>query len=102
MYRKEDFESVIFYSDKVLDLDKSNEMAYYYKGRAQHKIGKMQDALNNFNTAINLNPDFGEAYFNRGAINLYLKRKSSACEDLSKAKSLNVSGAAEAYRKNCQ
>jgi hypothetical protein len=65
-------------------------------------MGEIRDAVNNYNTAINLDPKFGEAYLHRGALNLYLKKKSAACNDLEMASKLNVQGASEAFRKNCK
>lgn len=102
MYRTEDYESVIFYSDKVLELRRNNAMAYYLKARAEQKLGNLRNALNNYNTAINLEPDFGEAYLHRGSVNLFFKRQANACKDLAKAKELGVAGAAEAHSKNCR
>lgn len=102
MYRTEDFKSAMFYSDKVLEINRNNTMAYYLKARSSQKLGNLRDALNNYNTVINLDPDFGEAYLHRGSVNLYFKRQSLACKDLSKARELDVPGAAEAYSKNCR
>jgi len=102
MYRREDFKSTIFYSEQVLEKDPNNSMAYYLMGRANHRQGNTRTALNNYNTAINISKDFGEAYLYRGALNLFLKRNSDACKDLQKAVSLNTAGAKEALSKNCK
>ncbi len=102
MYRIEDFKSALYYSDKVLDINRNNAMAYYLKARSSQKLGNLRDALNNYNTVINLDPEFGEAYLHRGSVNLYFNRKALACKDLLKASELDVPGAAEAYGKNCR
>lgn len=102
MYRTEDFKSALFYSDKVLEINRNNAMAYYLKARSSQKLGNLRDALNNYNTVINLDPDFGEAYLHRGSVHLYFKRQSTACKDLLKARELDVPGATEAYGKNCR
>jgi tetratricopeptide (TPR) repeat protein len=102
MYRRGDYASVSFYSEKVIERDPGNAMAYYLMGRANHKEGHIRDAINNYTTAINLSPNFGEAYLHRGALKLYLKQNSGACQDLRKAADLNVESAAEAVRKNCR
>ena len=101
-YRKEEYNSATFYSKKVLERDPNNTMAYYLLGRANHKQGFIRDALNNYNSAINLSPDFGEAYLHRGALKLYLKQNRTACADLRKAVDLKVEGAEDALRKNCR
>jgi tetratricopeptide (TPR) repeat protein len=102
MYRKGDFKSVPYYSEKVLEKDPNNSMAHYLIGRANHKQGLIRDALIQYNSAINISPDFGEAYLHRGALKLYLKKNQAACADLKKAAELNTEGAEEAYRKNCK
>ena len=102
MYRREDFKSAIFYCDQVNAKDPNNSMAYYLMGRSNHRLGNTRTALNNYNTAINISKDFGEAYLYRGALKLFLKRKKEACSDLRKAVSLNTSGAKEALNKNCK
>ena len=102
MYRTANFESAEYYAEKVLEKDPNNAMAYYLIGRANHKLGHTRVALNSYNTAINISSDFGEAYLHRGALRLFLKRKTGACQDLQKAANLNVEGASEALRKNCK
>jgi tetratricopeptide (TPR) repeat protein len=102
MYRREDYKSTVFYCEKVLEKDPNNAMSYYLMGRANHKQGHTRTALNNYSTAINLSKDFGEAYLYRGALNLFLKRKSAACNDLQQAVKLKTKGAKEALAKNCK
>ena len=102
MYRREDYKSTVFYCEKVIEKDPNNAMSYYLMGRANHKQGHTRSALNNYNTAINISKDFGEAYLYRGALNLFLKRKSAACQDLQKAVDLKTKGAKEALSKNCR
>ena len=101
-YGKDDFKSTIFYAQKVLEKNPDNAMAFYLIGRANHRQGMTRDAMNNYNTAINLTPNFGEAYLYRGALKLLLKQKKAACIDLNKAVELKAEGADEALRKNCR
>lgn len=102
MYRQDNFKSVIFYSEKVIEKDPNNAMAYYLMGRANHRQGHTRTALNNYNTAINISSDFGEAYLHRGALKLFLKQNKGACDDLQKAANLDAEGAKDAFRKNCK
>ena len=102
MYRNGNYESTEYYGEKVLEKDPNNAMAYYLIGRANHKLGNTRTALNNYNTAINIDSDFGEAYLHRGALRMFLNRKGVACQDLQKAANLKVEGATEALRKNCK
>ena len=101
-YRTGNYKSSAFYSEKVLERDPNNAMAHYLKGRSNHKQGYIRDALHNYNSAINLSKDFGEAYLHRGALKLYLKQNAAACADLRKAVALKVEGAENALRKNCR
>jgi lipoprotein NlpI len=43
-----------------------------------------------FTKAIELNPEFAEAYFNRGITRLYLKQDKLGTDDLSKAGELGI------------
>ena len=101
-YRKGEYTSTVYYSEKVIEHNANNAMAHYLLGRANHKQGLLRDALNNYNTAINLDPNLGEAYLHRGALKLYMKQKNLACQDLQKAANMNVEGAADAVKKNCK
>lgn len=102
MYRIGEFQSSVFYCEKVIEIEKNNPMAYYLLGRSNQKLGNLRVALNNYSFAINLDPEFGEAYLHRGSVNFYFKRKDQACDDLRKALQYNTAGAEEALRKNCK
>lgn len=102
MYRRGEFKSAKYYGEKVIELDRNNAMAYYLIARANHKEGNTRPALNNYNTALNIDAELGEAYLHRGALKLFLKQKKAACQDLQKAANLNVKGSKEALAKNCK
>ena len=46
--------------------------------------------MNDCNTAIGLNPDYAEAYLNRGIVKEVMKDFKGACEDFTKAASLGI------------
>ena len=100
-YRKNVFDNAAFYFDKVIKVDGNNAVAHFFKGRSLHKSGLTREALQAYNLAININQDYGEAYMYRGALNVHLKKRSSACNDFRLAKSLNIEEADEAIRKYC-
>ena len=52
------------------------------------------EAINDYNKAIGLNPNYGYAYYNRGLAKIRLGQKDDGCLDLYKAGEL---GFAEAY-----
>lgn len=58
--------------DQALSLDTNLSMAYYHRGLAWQGLGhqenvlqNLEKALANYNMAIELSPDFAEAYFQR-------------------------------------
>lgn len=56
--RTKDFDLLSSYADKVIKLSPEIADGYYYKGVALQKVkGKEQDALKNFNKALEIEPD---------------------------------------------
>lgn len=76
--------------DSVIKLSPNMAIAYYNKGVMLAEEGDYTTALQNFTRAIELRQDFGEAYFNRGYVYLYLGNKEAAFTDLSKAGALGI------------
>ena len=81
--------------------------AYYKRGNANYKLGKLADAIYDYTQAIygctdaeaiKLNPDCAKAYRNRG-IARYETCKSGACSDLKKAGNLGDSKAYNEYQR---
>ena len=58
-------------------------------------LDNYDEALVNYNKAIELNPHFAEAYYNRGLIQIYMKDTRKGCLDISKAGELGIT---EAYK----
>ncbi|MDE7125310.1 MAG: tetratricopeptide repeat protein, partial [Muribaculaceae bacterium] len=54
------------------------------------EVNDLTSALSDYNEALRLKPDMGEAYFNRGFVYLSLGNKDAATADLSKAGELGV------------
>ncbi len=76
--------------DKAISLTNSNPFAIYNKGVVLLGLGRTEEALDLFNTAIGLKPDFGEAYFNRGYTFFRQGRRTEGMNDLSRAGELGV------------
>ena len=65
---------------KAISYDKSNFEAYYYRGCAKVNALKYDEAIADFEKAIELKPDYADAYFNIG-IAYHLKLdEDKACE----------------------
>ncbi len=66
----------------------NNQLAYNNRGLFLQQQGKAQEALNDFNKAIELDPAFATAYTNRGFTNQGLGNLAAAEADFTKALSL--------------
>jgi tetratricopeptide (TPR) repeat protein len=60
--------------------------------------GKYPEAFEDYSKAIELHPNFGEAYYNRGLVQIYMKDTHKGCLDLSKAGELGIEDAYEALK----
>jgi tetratricopeptide (TPR) repeat protein len=74
----------------VIKLSPRNTYAYYNLAHLQASMEDYSNALINYSKAINLKPDLGEAYFNRGLIHMQLGDKEKGTADLSKAGELGI------------
>jgi len=100
-YRREDYVTTINLAESAIEADPENYMAHYYAGRAYHKISYWLHALKCYNAVIELNPDYGYAYFHRSSVMLSLGLRPMGCHDLKAAVALKVEGAEEALQKYC-
>lgn len=76
--------------DRVIALSPRNAFALYNKANMLIKQGNLSQAQELLNQAIELKPDFGEAYFNRGFVLLRSGSRASGVADLSKAGELGI------------
>jgi tetratricopeptide (TPR) repeat protein len=67
--------------DVAIKLDPKNHLFYNGKGVSLLSIKKYQEAVDNFSSSIQLNPDFGQAYFNRGYAKQFVNDMDGACKD---------------------
>ena len=101
-YKGSEFESAVNLCTYATMIDEQNYLAHYYKARAHHKIGDFLDALEEYNSVIDINPDFGFAYFHRSSLMLSIGLGPLGCYDLKIADSLNVKEARGALLKYCR
>ena len=66
--------------DKAIQYDKNNYEAYYLRGCVKINEKKYKDALADLERAIELKPDYADAYFNIGRVYFLLKDEEKACE----------------------
>lgn len=100
-YRKEDFQSTINLTESVIMVEENNFLAHYYTGRAYHKVGYWLHALKCYNRVIELNPDYGNAYFHRSSVMISIGMLPLGCHDLKAALELGIEGSKEALDKYC-
>ena len=61
---------------------------YYNLGLAHSKNGKLDEAIENYTKAIELKPDYAEAYYYRGGAFLRLGEREKAKSDLATARNM--------------
>lgn len=54
--------------DKAIERDKNNPSFYFAKGGCLDKLGRQDEAVQVYLKAIELKPDYGDAYYNLGVI----------------------------------
>ena len=62
------------------------------------RLAGLPEAYDDYTKAIELNPEFGEAYYNRGLVQIFMKNTRKGCLDLSKAGELGIENAYEALK----
>lgn len=65
---------------KAIKYDKNNYEAYYYRGCAKVNARKYKEAIPDFEKAVELKPDYADAYFNMGKTYFLMNDEDKACE----------------------
>ena len=96
------------YSEAIDDLRRAielvPELAYLHfdLGNLYCLSSQMLSSMESYDRAISLYPYFGDAYFNRGLVLIYLKDREKGCIDLSRAGELGVADAYGVIAKYCE
>ena len=65
---------------QAIKYDKNNFEAYYYRGCARVNAMKYEEAVADFEKAVELKPDYADAYFNMGKTYFLMNNEDKACE----------------------
>ena len=66
---------------KAIQYNKNNFEAYYYRGCAKVNAKKYQEAISDFEKAVEIKPDYADAYFNLGRTYYLINDDDKACEN---------------------
>lgn len=94
------FREAILDYDQAIAIDPKFADAYQNRAIAKALIND-RTAINDFNILIDMNPNDGEMYYNRGVYLINNKIAGDYCADLKKATLLGYGGAAGVVAKKC-
>lgn len=83
------------------ELNKNNIELLFLIAETRVKMNDYQNAYNDYSKILFIDSLNSKAYYQRGLVNIELKREKSACEDFTKAGSLGYFDAYEQIRKYC-
>lgn len=101
-HKEKNYTNALLYANKASEIPGAPAMASFMKARALHQLGKPDEALKAYDTAIHLDKEFGQAYFNRGLLKVAKKNIKGACTDLKLASGLEYPGSQDAFEKYCK
>jgi len=88
---------------KNIEIDLPNLAVIPYNiGNIYILTEELEQAVNEYNDAIRIDPRFSEAWFNRGLVRLIKGEKQSGCADISKAGELGLNQAYSLIQKFCK
>jgi TolB-like protein len=74
-YFKENYlDSIKVLANHALSFDDQLDEAYYLKGRYYQENEQIEDALNNYNKALKINPSYYSAFYQKGTILILVKQ----------------------------
>jgi len=73
-----DFSNAKNILDKLIELDNEDAVWYNFRGICNHTLNEFQDAMEDYNYALKLRPDYTFAYTNKGLLSYKLKDYETA------------------------
>lgn len=96
-----DYSAAIADMRKAADLMPDFPFTYYNLGNLYCMSNELPQAIQAYTAALEKYPWMGEAYYNRGLVQIYLKDREKGCIDLSKAGELGIPDAYTVIKKYC-
>ncbi|NNU33548.1 tetratricopeptide repeat protein [Mucilaginibacter sp. S1162] len=97
-----DYKGAIADLKKALAINPNDAVAYVNLGNSYIFSANYGTAIQYYNEAIKLNPDYANAYNTRGIAKYFYGDKKGACVDINKAASLGFSGAKASLARYCR
>ncbi len=82
-------DSMIYYADKALSFDNKHEWGYYMRGNYYNRLGQIDRAIEEYDKAIEINPNFWLAYQGKGWLHFANNDFIKSIENFSKVIQLN-------------
>ena len=79
--------------------EKRESSAFFLRGNAKWKEKEYHEAIKWYSEAIEIRPDFSDAYYNRGLVYQILEKNDEALADFTKATELDVKFAPALFKK---
>ncbi|EIM75850.1 hypothetical protein A3SI_12064 [Nitritalea halalkaliphila LW7] len=100
-HKQKNYSNALLYAEYASEVSGAPVMVYFMKGRALHMLGNTDQALKEYSTAIKMDKDFAQAYYNRGMLKVATENRKGACDDFRQAARLNFDGAQQALADYC-
>ena len=76
--------------NKAVAMNSNNPKAYYQRASLFMSVGNLQSAVNDFTTAIELDPQYADAYTRRGMMYTLLDKEDEATQDFDRTVQLGT------------
>lgn len=100
--RSYDYSEVLADLEEAVKLAPANAYIHYNLGNIRCLSSQPVLSIGSYDRAIELHPQMGEAYFNRGLVLIFLKDREKGCIDLSRAGELGIKDAYPVISKYCK
>ncbi|MDH5603119.1 MAG: tetratricopeptide repeat protein, partial [Cyclobacteriaceae bacterium] len=101
-FELQDYNNAISNYNYVIKLNVSNAEAYYQRGRAEHSQKRLEQAIEDYSTAIAYNEKDGTYFFYRGHAKMDMGNKNGACLDWYEAGALGYYENFDKIRSICE